>query len=588
MSNKHCRACFVFLVAVVTLLIVACGGGEEATPTAQTTGAAQATPRPVVAPAPTATARPLPPATLAPQPTATIPPQSVATPSPQPAVEPKGTLKVAIATFSQEGFDPAKVTSGFQEIATEFFDWMIWHSPEGELAPGVLTRWEMAQDGKSWTFTNRPMQWSDGSPVTAEDIKFSLERSVHPQAIYSGATGWRKLVDRAEVVSPNQIRLFTSTTGPLVHFSLAPRSRQFSGVVMSKAAFDRLGEKAYFEAPLGSGPWKLLRHDQGQRIIYAASPIKHPFRATPGFAQLELLSIPEESTRVAMLRTGQAHLAEISSGTVSSLRNAGLQILEIPSTLIASVMLPGRNNPTLWAQAPVRHQKVREALALAIDRQEIVGTIMDGFAKVAARHAIEPSAEGWDPAWQPDPFDPKTARQLLSEAGYPNGMELKVYSFPYLGAAWFVPVMNAIAGYWANIGVDVKIIPSDQGSVSRLHGQRPQGPNVVGWAYLLPSFTRQQPLSGLEAIYGSGSAVNLLPAPEVMDDLLFRAQTTVDQNERIRLTRQIVNLAHAERLAIPIVMSGALYGAGKELGGWKPIQGLSMIGTILESLRPNR
>ncbi|MBI2867018.1 MAG: hypothetical protein HYX97_01630, partial [Chloroflexi bacterium] len=270
------------------------------------------------------------------------------------------------------------------------------------------------------------------------------------------------------------------------------------------------------------------------------------------------------------------------------LKQAGLQVFEIPGTTIASSMIPGKNNPRLWSQSPISNLKVREAMLLAINRQEIADTIMGGFAKVAVRHAIDPSGEGFDPAWRPETFDPQRAKQLLSEAGYPNGFDLRAYVFPYSGAAWFVPIMEAMAGYWTSIGIPVKLIPSELGTISRLYAQRPQGTDMVGTTFLLPSFVRQQPLSGLEAVYASTSQVNLIPAPEVMDTLLFKAQTTLDASERVRLTKEIVNLAHGERLALPIVTAGALYGAAKDLDGWRPIQGLSMIGTILENLKPKR
>ena len=287
-----------------------------------------------------------------------------------------------------------------------------------------------------------------------------------------------------------------------------------------------------------------------------------------------------------MLRTSQAQTVETTPLSLRTIRNAGFQVLEIPNIAVTSLVFPGKNNSALFTDFPTSKVKVRQGLSYAIDREQIITTILEGLGTVPARHGIAPSNVGYDPSWKPDPYDPNRAKQLLAEAGYPNGFDLTVHSFPYAAIPWYPQVTEAIAGFWSEIGVRANINSTEFGSLVQTFRRRPQDRAIVGTTFLLPTFIRQEPLSGLAGYYTRTAPINLLPAPDKMDDLFFKAQTTLDPNERVALTRQIVQLAYDEYVTAPIALSGALYGAVKGLTGWKPIQSTPGLGFIAEHLQP--
>ncbi|MBI2867723.1 MAG: ABC transporter substrate-binding protein [Chloroflexi bacterium] len=586
------RRLLVMVGPLLAALGLACGGGEDATPTPQPRPAATATPTQVRQ----ATAIPVP-ASPTPVVQATPTPAPAATATPRPAAtatattsRPTGKLVVAISTFGDESLDNRGSGSGFLDFATAYFDFLVWAHPDGTLAPGVIESWSMAPDGKMWTLKVRSnLRFHDNTLATAEDVKFSIEYNADPAARWAAAAAWRAQLDHLEVVSPTELRMITKLPAPLAMGEISPRNRGYAGIFFSKAAYERLGQRKYFfETPIGTGPWKLVRWETAQRFTYQPSGIAHPYREAAGFAEYQILSVPEETTRVAMARTGAAQVAEISPTSLDSAKRAGLDVLQVPATVIGSLLLPGFNNPDLFATKPTGNLKVRQALTYAIDRQEIVETVMQGFGETVARHAILPGNEGFDPAWKPDPFDPAKAKQLLAEGGFANGFEITLYRFPYGAAAWFPSAVDAIAGYWSAVGVRPRIVATELGTMARAWSRRPlQGDDIIGTAFMLPLFIRADTTSGLCAYYCESSSVNLRPERGALSDVVIKASSTLDEQERIRIIHEIVNRAYAEYLSIPIATSGSLY-VGTGVEGWKPIRSLAGIGAIVESLRPKR
>lgn len=556
------------LASIAAIVVAACGGGSEApvpTTTRAPTSPAGVTAAPTTAPQ--ATARPQ--ATVAPQTTVT----SVAIP--------RGTLDIAIASAITD-FNPGLFTGGLGEYLTMVLDFMVWHADDARPAPGVLASWDMSADGRIWTLKIRPgMKFSDGSNVTATDIKFSLDHMAGPIVRYANFQDFQNRYGSTEAVDATTARMTMKNPDGLVSWDLSPRSRKLNGLVMQKADADRQGHDKPWTKVMGTGPWKAVDIRTDQKITFEANRNPHPYRVVPGYAVLEVLRVPEESTRIAGAQTGQLDISEMLPLSANRVKGQGLQIFESPATGMGGVHFPGLANPELWKTKPTSNIKVRMALTHAVDRQAIVNVLLQGFGEVSVRWAIQPTDEGFDPIWKLDlGYDPARAKQLLAEAGYPNGFELEIFvstggSMPWLGTA-----MEAIAGMWANIGVRTKTLTG-----SSQISQRPQV-IAVGTALMLPSFSRGQPISGLNSYYGTGAQIGLWARPDKIPQLFIDARAALTEAERVRITREIVNLAQSEYLSIPIAISGNLYAANANVTGWKPIYSLPGIGNVAERVRP--
>src|SRR5262245_20917198 len=172
----------------------------------------------------------------------------------------KDSLVIALDTLGAQVMDPIMDT----RAPHAHYHAPVWDSlvgfdlDNGGIGPGVAERWEQAADGKSWTFYLRKgLRFHNGDPVTAQDVKFSLERVMSPESISSGAAALGRAVDRIEVVDDLTVRVYTKGVIPQFAASLS-RAVFMEGSVMPKKYIEKIGAKGFRDKPVGSGPWKFV------------------------------------------------------------------------------------------------------------------------------------------------------------------------------------------------------------------------------------------------------------------------------------------------------------------------------------------
>lgn len=578
------RTRLVLIGGILGMLSVlqACGGGEEATPTrapatpAPTATRAAATPTTTAPAAQTVT--PATPTRAAPTPPATV----ASTPSPA------GTLRVAMSSLGQENLDPIGVSyAEFTIFGGPLYDWLTWADEKGALSPGVAERWTMAPDGKTWTFHLRAMKFHNGADVTADDAKAGLERVLTvSDARSTNVAILRRNVDAIAASDPRTLVVRMKNAFPDFGYIAGPRQGSES-VLVPKAVLEQQGASAFFSNPIGTGPWKFASRQQGVYIRYERSPVSHPYRQAPKFQSLELVLAPEESTRLAMLRTGGAELAEVSTESLAVMKQAGLKLLKLDDAGMVSLVFYGMSDPDAFSKFPTSKREVRQALLMATNRQEINDTLLSGLGKVPARTAVGSGTEGYDPSWQPYPYDPARAKQLLAQAGYPNGgFAVKFYNALYQGFPWMQRAGEAVAGYWNAVGVRAELQPVDASVMRQLSRQRPQT-EVTGKVQIIGFPIPPTPFQFFSAIYPAGGVILSLPTKE-MNDLVGALGKAIDPAERTRLIREIANLEFNEVVYPGLIISPTLYGASSKVAGWKPIGALTSAGPFLETVEPAR
>ncbi|MBI2857893.1 MAG: ABC transporter substrate-binding protein [Chloroflexi bacterium] len=563
------------IVLSIAGLAMACGGGEVAAPNPLATVALQRTATAVAAPraTPGPTTTVAPPPTPRPVATTGLPSVSTPLPAPTPALstrQPEGKLVVALVSFGVENLDPS--TGPFttmMNLGGPVYDWGLWHDKDGQLAAGVFTNWQQAPDGMSWTFTLRNMAFHNGDPVTSDDVKFAWDRVVRPDSTSTYSAEWRVAVASVGTPSPNTVVVRLKRPWPLMPYFMAAAGGG-EGIVYPKAAFERAGGKAFFEKPIGSGPFKFVGRDSGVRALYEASGQRHPYREQPDFRALELLMVPEDSTRMAMLRTGAASIAAITAEGAVTLKKLGSFVfLEVPDSTGSFLRLWGMED--LSQENPLSDVRVRKALQLAINREEIVDKLLNGFGAVPAREIIVPGVQGFDPSWKPVPYDLALARQSLAEAGYKGGFPLKLFSTAPPQAPWNARASEAIAGYWDAVGITVELVPMEYGAWRQALQARPRPRRVVGSYGWILSVKGPEMMRGLIAHYRSTGTSGFLNWPE-MDAVVDRAAETLDGQERINLIRKAVDMAFQTYGSIPIAYTPELLGArAATVSGWNRI-----------------
>jgi len=515
---------------------------------------------------------------------------------PAAAQKQKGTLVFAVDSLAAQTLDPIlEGRPGNAVYQAAMYDSLVgFDVNKGGVGPGVAEKWELSDDGLTWTFRIRPGQkFHNGDPVTAHDVKFSLERQMSPQSLASAAATLRRTIKEIEVVDDLTVRL--RTNGPQIGLPAAlSRAVAPEGAIMPKNYIEKVGEEEFRKKPIGSGPWKFVRSVPGDRIEFEAVAYPH-WRGTPHYKYLHILLVPEESTRVSMVRTGEAAIASIGPETMRGAARAGLQVISVPGTMQAIFQFWGAYRPD-QKDNPVTNPKVRQALSLAIDRKQIIEHIMNGKASMPYPFASFGytdyfNAGKWrkwaDNAYR---YDPAQAKKLLAEAGYPNGFELTFANTALPGTPFMTDIGTAVADMWTKAGLKVTIKNYEWGSFAPL--ARGEQNELAGVASMYRTVGRPDMPWRYNGGFGPKSQQHLFGddkncTPECQEFVkVYNALLSErDAEKRTELTDRMVELVANTWIAVPIIEGMGYYAINpKKVGQFAAIPGRHELGDVFERI----
>jgi peptide/nickel transport system substrate-binding protein len=368
--------------------------------------------------------------------------------SAQPA--PTGTLNIAIP-LGGEPLDPTLNTD--RNYVTPLFDHLIGIGDDGSLstATGVAESWKLAADSKSLTIkVRRGIKFHNGDDLTSADVKFSLERMTGPKAINSWSNWVRNVIARIETPDPYTVVIHYKKPNAILPNVL---SRQIGndGAVMPMKYIKEKGEDYFASHPVGSGPYRFVEYKPGTSFTTEAIS-KHWRIGVPKYKTLVYYQVKEESTRIAMLKTGAADVVQIGRDQAQTV-GPPFKIYEKPGSDRIGLYIDHAWVSTSYLAS----EKVREALSISVNREELKNFVFGGFATVAGGPNCYGSyALGYEE--YKVPFDPKRAAQLVQEAFPKDKPKINLYTFTerFPEAA---RMAEAVAGYWEKVGISTKIIP---------------------------------------------------------------------------------------------------------------------------------
>jgi peptide/nickel transport system substrate-binding protein len=524
-----------------------------------------------------------------------------AIPHPATGAADKDTLVIALDTLGAQVMDPILDTRApHAHYQAPIWDSLVGFDLEkGGIGPGAAERWERAADGKSWTFFLRKGQrFHNGDPVTAHDVKFSLERIMLPESLSSGAAALRRAVDRIELLDDLTVRVHTK--GVIPHFAASlSRAVFMEGTVMPKNYIEKVGAKTFRERPIGSGPWKFVRNVPGDRIEYEAVDYPH-WRGTPQFKRMTLLLVPEQSTRLAMVRTGEASIASIGPEALKEVRAGGMKTVTVPGTMQAVYQFWGLYRPEVKG-SPLTDVRVREALSLAIDRQQIIDHVMLGEARMPLpftvyRYSIDVTIPRWED-WSKTAlrYDPARAKKLLAEAGHANGFRLTFWNTALPGTPFMVQIGEAVAGFWEKLGVKVEMKGVEWGVFDPMGRGEQKG--LVGTASMYRTAGRPEPSPRYITTLNSKGVQHLFGDPDNCPALCQEADKAYeavvserDDTKRTAATNRMIEVAASSWVVVPIVEGMGYWAVNpKRVGFFKPIPGRHEFGDVAERMpRPEQ
>ncbi len=460
------------------------------------------------------------------------------------AAVPEGTMTWGVhATLAPAWFDPAETTG----ISTPFMiiyalhDGLVKPMPGQPMAPSLAESWTVSRDGLTYEFVLRKgVKFHNGDPLGAEDVKFSFER-------YKGvaAPTLKAHVATVEMVDAHRVRFrLKKPWADFMTFYATPATG--AAWILPKKYVERMGDDGFKKAPVGAGPYRFVSFNPGIELVLEA--YEAYWRKTPSVKRLVFRSVPDESTRLAMLKRGEADIVYSIRGALAEelRRTPGLTLKPTLGTFTEWIAMPDQWDP----KSPWADRRVRLAANLAIDRKAINEAEYLGFGKISP--SIIP--QDFDFAWvaPPYPYDPARARQLLAEAGYPRGFDAgEIFSDMV-----YVPITEAVANFLQAVGIRAKLRGLERASFQKSDQEKRLKPLArVGSAASGNAATR------IEAFVLSSGARAYGGFPDI-DGLYQEQASELDPKRRAAILHKIQQLMHERVVFAPLLEPALLNGYG--------------------------
>jgi peptide/nickel transport system substrate-binding protein len=446
------------------------------------------------------------------------------------------------ASLAPAWFDPAETTG----ISTPFMvlyalhDALVKPMPGQPLAQSLAESWTVSRDGLTYEFILRKgVTFHNGDRLSAEDVKFSFER-------YRGVSAGtlKAYVASVEAVDPQRVRFRLKKPWPdFMTFYATPATG--AAWIVPKKYVERVGDDGFKKAPIGAGPYRFASFNPGIELVLEA--YEPYWRKTPGVKRLVFKSVPDESTRLAMLKRGEADIVYSIRGALAEelRRTPGLTLKPTLGIFVEWISMHDQ-----WdSKSPWADRRVRLAANLAIDRKAINAAEYLGFAKIAA--GIIP--RDFEYAWVPPPYayDPARARQLLAEAGYPRGFD----AGEMFSDMVYVPIVEAVVNYFQAAGIRTRLRGLERASFQKSDQEKKLKLARVGSSAAGNAATR------IKAFVVSTGSRAYGGFPDI-DGLYHEQAGELDPKRRAATLQKIQQLMHERAVFAPLVEPALLNGYG--------------------------
>ena len=456
------------------------------------------------------------------------------------------------AIFFQRGGDPATQAGGLGPlIATTVFEGLIDMGVNIASLPSVAKSWKIAPDWSYIDFDlNQGIKFHNGDPLTAEDVKFSFETHMRPELRMTLGFAYRSRIRNIEVQGPYKVRFNLKMPAPDLWKRL-----WWDGAIMPKKYREKVGDAGFADKPIGSGPFKWVDYKQDQFMTMEALPNHH--RKTPEFKTLKIVYVQDDSTRMAMLKAGEADIIFLAGAHIPQVKaDPNLKFIQVKHILGRTLAYCDLNFPE--EKSPFLDIRVREAASLAIDRKGICDKVLFGGSEPYGE-VMSPYSYGWDPSVKPEPYNPERAKKLLAEAGYPQGVQTVINTIPAY-RVW----MEAIASNWAEVGIKAEIKIFEQAALAALY----PGKKIRGFIARNSWYDAEQNAGAdLEDGYALEAPWAYTTTKEI-SDTLKQTMRAKDDKEAAEWGRKLSKVIRESRVNIHLWSESANYGTNKRIVQW--------------------
>ena len=450
------------------------------------------------------------------------------------ASKPEGELTYAMhVTLAPVWFDPGENTGIISPKMVQYglHDALFKPMPEGRMTPSLAESYSESTDKLTYEFTLRSgTKFHNGAPVTAEDVKFTFER-------YKGAAAkaLKEKVKAVEVVDERRVRFHLHAPWPdFLLFYATPASG--AAWIVPKQYITTVGDDGYKQHPIGAGPYKFVSHKPGIELVLEA--FEEYWRKSPHIKRLIMKVVPDESTRLAMLKNGEADIAYLMVGAIGEevKRDSRLKLIPSGGQSVQWVCLFEQSDP----KSPWHDPRVRLAANLAIDRTAI--SDIESYGVAPPMGSIIPPEFEFALHVEPYEYNPTKAKQLLKEAGYAKGFDAGEFTT----TVQYSSPTEAVVNYLAAIGIRSQLRTMERAAwLAAWKEKKLRGMSFCGAGGFGNAVTR------IENYFVSSGTYAYVNYPDM--DALFKAQETeTDPNKRQTMLHEIQRLAYERALFVPL------------------------------------
>lgn len=378
-----------------------------------------------------------------------------------------------------------------------FWETLVGIDPKtGEYIPALATSWSHSPDFKEWTFHLRKgvvFHFGYGE-FTSQDVVHAHSLLVRKDSTATLGPIWRTAEEVKPVDKYTVVFHFKNPILPPSMMFAASRSGDLR--MTSKAQWDKEGVEGIDKRPAGTGPFQLAGRKTGLNIVFKRND-NHWSGRKVEFEELEFRIAREEATRLALLLSGDVHIADLPRELHKDALAKGLKRFQSSLSVDwVSVYFGGQwhitGDKNFDPKGPFVDKRVRQALNIAINRKELMNTVFAGRAELAYLSLWVPTSEGWNPKWESRfnelyAYNPEKAKQLLKEAGYGPGRPLKfqIWAFTEPGESEGPAIADALAIYFKRIGVETEVQLHDWPKIRTTYRKKQtknvMWPNIIGW-----------------------------------------------------------------------------------------------------------
>ncbi len=440
-------------------------------------------------------------------------------------------------------------------VARHVFESLVDVDTQNRLIPGLALSWR-AIDPHTWEFKLRKgVAFHDGSPFTAQDAEFSLQRPLQLKSPSGGFAAYVRAIASIRIIDTHTLQIKTKSP-----YGALPEDLNSILIVSKKHAVNaNTDDFDSGRAMVGTGPYQFVRYQRGDRL--ELSRFLGWWGNPPAHDKVTLRIVPSDPSRTAGLLAAELDMIEhVPSADIKKLsKNNQLKVIQATSWRTILLHLDQYRSPSpyitdlngsLLSKNPLQDKRVRQALSLAINRLAITERIMEGLG-MPAINFVSPPSFGYQTILKPETFDPSAAKQLLTEAGYPNGFQLTL-SGPNNRYINDDQILQAVAQFWTRVGVRTTVEALPMSTLLNKVRKEETTITLLGWGSFAADLSIRSLIATTNSEKGYGAWNWGRYSNSKVDQLMTTALSTIDRTKREALAREASILAIQDVAIIPL------------------------------------